>query len=42
MNDSTLDLFSNHPDSEDVSFEELASSLEVTVDYYLAEFHLND
>lgn len=38
MNDSTLDLFTEHEDTEDATIEELAAELEVTVDYYIAEF----
>ena len=38
MNDSTLDLFSEHEDTQDATIEELAAELEVTVDYYMAEF----
>jgi len=38
MNDSTLDLFSEHEDTQDATIEELAAALEVTVDYYIAEF----
>lgn len=38
MNDSTLDLFTDHPDTEEPTIEELAAALEITVDYYLAEF----
>ena len=38
MNDSTLDLFSNHPDTEEPTIEDLAAALEITVDYYIAEF----
>jgi len=38
MNDSTLDLFTEHEDTEDATIEELAAELEVTVDYYMAEF----
>lgn len=38
MNDSTLDLFTDHEDTEDLTIEELAAALEITVDYYLAEF----
>lgn len=38
MNDSTLDLFTDHPDAEDATIEELAALYEVTCDYYLAEF----
>jgi hypothetical protein len=40
MNDSTLDLFSEHPDSEDVSLEDIANLMEITVDYLLMEFVL--
>ncbi len=38
MNDSTLDLFTEHEDTEELTIEELAAELEVTVDYYMAEF----
>lgn len=44
MHDSTLDLFCNHNDTLDIDYafmcgiEELAAELEVTVDYYMAEF----
>jgi hypothetical protein len=38
MNDSTLDLFSEHEDTEDATIEELAAYYEVTCDYYIAEF----
>jgi hypothetical protein len=38
MNDSTLDLFTDHEDAEDATIEELAAALEITVDYFLAEF----
>lgn len=44
MHDSTLDLFSDHPDALDIdnafmlAIEEKAAELEVTVDYYMAEF----
>jgi hypothetical protein len=38
MNDSTLDLFTEHEDTQDATIEELAAELEVTVDYYMAEF----
>jgi hypothetical protein len=38
MNDSTLDLFAEHDETEDATVEELAAALEITVDYYLAEF----
>jgi hypothetical protein len=38
MNDSTLDLFTDHNDTEDATIEELAAALEITVDYYIAEF----
>ena len=40
MNESTLDLFIDHPDTQDI--EDLAAELEITVDYYLAEFCIND
>ena len=40
MNDSTLDLFSEHPDTEDVSLEDIANLMEITVDYLLMEFVL--
>ena len=43
MHDSTLDLFCNHESAEyadeyAMEIEEKAKSLEVTVDYYIAEF----
>ena len=38
MTDSSLDLFTDHPESEDATLEELASYYEITVDYLLAEF----
>ena len=38
MNDSTLDLFTEHEDAQDATIEELAAALEITVDYYIAEF----
>jgi hypothetical protein len=43
MHDSTLDLFCNHESDEyadeyAMEIEEKAKLLEVTVDYYLAEF----
>jgi hypothetical protein len=41
MNDSTLDLFCDHEDSknhEDMTIEERAAALEITCDYYIAEF----
>jgi hypothetical protein len=38
MNDSTLDLFTEHEDTQDATIEELAAALEITVDYYIAEF----
>ncbi len=44
MHDSTLDLFASHPDTLDIDYafmcaiEEKAAELEVTVDYYMAEF----
>ena len=40
MNDSTLDLFSEHSDTEDVSLEDIANLMEITVDYLLMEFVL--
>ena len=40
MNDSTLDLFSEHPDTEDVSLEDIANLMEITVDYLLMAFVL--
>jgi hypothetical protein len=40
MSESTLDIFEQKADEEQCSFiEELASQLEITVDYYLMEFH---
>jgi hypothetical protein len=38
MNDSTLDLFTEHEDTQDATIEELAAELEITVDYYITEF----
>jgi hypothetical protein len=40
MNESTLDLFCNRDDDEQYwkELEERAAELEVTLDYYLAEF----
>lgn len=45
MHKSTLDLFSNHEDERneidaafDSALEERAAELEITVDYYIAEF----
>ena len=45
MHKSTLDLFCNHEDERneidaafDEALEERAAALEITVDYYLAEF----
>jgi hypothetical protein len=44
MHDSTLDMFSDHHDAFDIddafmlAMEEEASKLEITVDYYMAEF----
>jgi hypothetical protein len=43
MNDSTLDLFCQHEDDRDadqfgMEIEMKAAILEVTVDYYMAEF----
>jgi len=45
MHKSTLDLFCNHDDERneidaafDEALEERAAALEITVDYYLAEF----
>jgi len=45
MHESTLDLFCNHDDGQseidaafDEALEERAAALEITVDYYLAEF----
>ena len=40
MTESTLNLFIDHPDTQDI--EDLAAELEITVDYYLAEFFIND
>jgi hypothetical protein len=46
MHESTLDLFCDHNDTLDIddafllAFEEQASKLEVTVDYYMEEFLL--
>lgn len=42
MNKSTLDLFCDHEDNReqdlDLEIERLAAELEITVDYYMAEF----
>ena len=38
MTEETLNLFCEHSDCEDATAEEIAESLEVTVDYYLMEF----
>jgi|TARA_E500000318_G_C3503787_1_gene189421 hypothetical protein len=43
MNNSTLDLFTQHNEEDNDndemnSIEEIASQLEVTVDYYMMEF----
>lgn len=45
MHESTLDLFCDHEDQKneidnafDMALEELASKLEVTVDYFMMEF----
>ena len=38
MTDESLDLFCEHSDCEDATIEEIAESLEITVDYYLMEF----
>lgn len=42
MHDSTLDLFCDHEDNreqnQDLEIERLAAELEITVDYYMAEF----
>lgn len=42
MHESTLDLFCDHEDnreqSQDLELERLAAELEITVDYYMAEF----
>jgi hypothetical protein len=40
MNDSTLDLFTEHEDTQDATIEELAALYEVTCDYILMEFIL--
>ena len=50
MNDSTLDLFCEHEDTEDAEYadeyamwiEELASKYEVTCDYIIQEFILDN
>lgn len=46
MNDSTLDMFSDHQDTKDADefsmyIEELAAKYEVTCDYILQEFILD-
>jgi len=38
MSEESLDLFCEHPDSEDATIEELAAELNVTVEYYKMEF----
>jgi hypothetical protein len=38
MSEESLDLFCEHPDSEDATIEDLASDLNITVDYYIMEF----
>jgi hypothetical protein len=38
MEETSLDLFVEHKDTQDATVEELAAFWEVTVDYYLAEF----
>ena len=39
MNETTLDLFEQKADEEaDMTIEQIAASLEITVDYYVAEF----
>jgi hypothetical protein len=39
MNESTLDIFEQKADEEaDMTIEQIASSLELPVDYYIAEF----
>ena len=43
MNDSTLDLFCEHEDAQNadeyaMKLEAKAAELEITVDYYIAEF----
>lgn len=42
MHESTLDLFCDHEDNrkqdQDLELERLAAELEITVDYYMAEF----
>lgn len=44
MHKSTLDLFTNHEEDDEIDYafdsalEERAAELEITVDYYIAEF----
>ena len=40
MTESTLNLFIDHPDTQDI--EDLAAELEITVDYYIMEFIVNE
>lgn len=39
MNETTLDLFEQKANEEaDMTIEQIAAALEITVDYYMAEF----
>ena len=38
MTEETADLFIQHEEERDHSYEEMAAKYEITVDYYIAEF----